>query len=139
MTTYLHAMIRTRDPQSSIRFYTEGLELTLTRQKDYAEDRFSLYFLGESAEGPQIELTHNWDDREYTVGDQFGHLAFGTDNVYETCERLMSMGVAILRAPKEGRMAFIKDPNGISIELLQQGSPLEPREPWISMPNQGSW
>ncbi len=139
MIKYLHAMIRTRDPQASIRFYTEGLGLQLTRQKDYPDDRFSLYFLGESADSPQIELTHNWDDREYSQGDQFGHLAFGTDNVYAVCEKLMSMGVTILRAPKEGRMAFFKDPNGISIELLQQGEPLEPKEPWISMPNQGSW
>jgi len=136
---YLHAMIRTNDPQASIRFYCEGMGLKLIRQKDYPQGEFSLYFLGESEQGPFIELTHNWQARDYTLGDQFGHLAFATDNIYTACENLMNMGVAILRPPRDGYMAFVKDPNGISIELLQSGDALPPQAPWKDMPNQGSW
>ena len=138
-TKYLHAMIRTRAPDESIHFYSEGLGLKLLNRKDFEGGRFSLYFLGESENGPQIELTHNWDDREYTQGDSFGHLAFHVDNIYETCSQLDAMGVAILRPPRDGNMAFVKDPNGISIELLQAGNSLAPIEPWQSMENQGSW
>jgi len=136
---YLHAMIRTSDPDKSIHFYTKGLGLKLVRQKDYPDAKFSLYFLGESESGPFIELTHNWDDREYSHGDQFGHLAFECDDIYRDCKNLMAMDVAILRPPRDGRMAFIKDPNGISIELLQKGEALNPCEPWTKMENQGGW
>ena len=136
---YLHAMIRTNDPQSSIRFYTDGLGLKLLKRHDYEKTRFSLYFLGERDGGPQVELTHNWDPRDYTQGDQFGHLAFRTDNIHELCKRLSIMGVPILRPPRDGHMAFVKDPNGISIELLQRGDALPPCAPWQDMENQGSW
>jgi lactoylglutathione lyase len=136
---FLHAMIRTRDPEASVRFYTEGLGLQLLRRKDYPQGRFSLYFLGESETSAQVELTHNWDDREYSCGDQFGHLAFACDNIYAACEHLMAMGVPLLRPPRDGHMAFVKDPNGISVELLQAGEPLPPQTPWVDMPNQGSW
>ncbi len=136
---YLHAMIRTNDPEASINFYTEGLGLKLVRQKDYPDAKFSLYFLGETDAGPHIELTHNWDERDYSHGDQFGHLAFECEHIYQACENLQSMGVNILRPPRDGRMAFVKDPNGISIELLQKGDALDPIEPWKSMPSQGSW
>lgn len=139
MIRYLHAMIRTRDPQASVRFYTEGLGLQETRRRDVEKGRFTLIFLGEDAEGPQIELTHNWDDREYSQGDQFGHLAFQTDDIYKLCEHLQEMGVTILRPPRDGRMAFIKDPNGISIELLQAGEALPIQAPWKDMESQGSW
>ena len=136
---YLHSMIRTRDPEASIRFYCEGLGLSLTSRKDFEAGRFSLYFIGETAEGPQVELTHNWDDREYSSGDSFGHLAYKVANIYETCQTLADMGVDILRPPRDGNMAFIKDPNGISIELLQDGPALEPASPWKEMENRGTW
>lgn len=136
---YLHSMIRTTDPEKSIEFYCEGLGLKLNRQKDYPDAKFSLYFIGESEHGPQVELTHNHDDREYTQGDQFGHLAYEVDDIYQICEHLQGMGVTILRPPRDGRMAFVKDPNGISIELLQKGDSLAPKAPWKDMESQGSW
>jgi lactoylglutathione lyase len=136
---YLHAMIRTRDPEASLRFYCEGLGLRLLRRKDSPEGKFSLYFVGESDDGPMIELTHNWDDRSYTAGDQFGHLAYEVADIHAICHHLQSLGVAILRPPRDGRMAFVKDPNGISIELLQRGEALPPASPWREMPSQGSW
>ena len=136
---YLHAMIRTNDPQNSIRFYTNGLGLKLLKRRDNETARFSLYYLGERDEGPQVELTHNWDPRDYSQGDQFGHLAFRTDNIYELCEHLSEMGVVILRPPRDGHMAFVKDPNGISIELLQRGDALPLCAPWKDLENQGSW
>lgn len=136
---FLHSMIRTTDPEASLKFYCEGLGLKLIKRKDYPEAKFSLYFVGESESGPMVELTHNHDDRTYSNGDQFGHLAYQVDNIYETCQHLMDMGVAILRPPRDGRMAFVKDPNGISIELLQKGDALVPKSPWSEMENQGSW
>ncbi len=139
MIRYLHAMIRTRDPEASARFYTDGLGLRELRKNDYEDGRFSLYYYGEDDQAPQVELTHNWDDRDYTNGDQFGHLAFRTDDIYKLCQHLMDMGVAILRPPRDGHMAFVKDPNGISIELLQAGEALPPQAPWSQMENQGSW
>jgi len=139
MSRFLHAMIRTTDPQASIRFYTDGLGLKLIKQNDYPDAKFSLYFLGEDEHGPMVELTHNHDDREYSHGDQFGHLAYQVDDIYAMCQHLQDMGVTILRPPRDGRMAFIKDPNGISIELLQKGDALERKEPWASMESQGSW
>ncbi|WP_205859179.1 VOC family protein [Pleionea sediminis] len=136
---FLHSMIRTTNPEDSLRFYCDCLGLKLIRQKDYPEAKFSLYFIGESENGPQVELTHNHDDRTYSNGDQFGHLAYEVDNIYATCQHLSEMGVTILRPPRDGRMAFIKDPNGISIELLQKGDALEPESPWKEMESQGSW
>jgi len=136
---YLHAMIRTTDPDASVRFYCEGLGLKLIRQKDYPEAKFSLYFIGESDDSPMVELTHNHDDRTYQGGDQFGHLAYEVDHIYDLCTHLQSMGVTILRPPRDGRMAFVKDPNGISIELLQAGDALPKQEPWQSMESTGSW
>jgi lactoylglutathione lyase len=136
---FLHAMIRTNDPQASIDFYTQGIGLKLLRQSDYENGRFSLYFLGESVDAPMVELTHNWDEKEYSHGNQFGHLAFQTDDIYKACDNLSALGVAILRPPRDGRMAFVKDPNGISIEILQDGAALEIKAPWKDMPSQGSW
>ncbi|MEE4244219.1 MAG: lactoylglutathione lyase [Kangiellaceae bacterium] len=136
---FLHSMIRTSDPQASIKFYCDGLGLKLLRQNDYPDAGFSLYFIGESDDGPMVELTHNHDDRNYTGGDQFGHLAYQVEDIYSLCEHLQSMGVTILRPPRDGRMAFVKDPNGISIELLQKGTALELKEPWQSMESTGSW
>ena len=129
---YLHTMIRTSKPEESVAFYTEALGLKLIRKSDYPNGQFSLYFIGESETGPMIELTHNWSDREYTQGDQFGHLAYAVDNIYATCQKLMDMGITINRPPRDGRMAFIKDPNGVSIELLQAGESLPTQEPWVS-------
>ena len=136
---YLHAMIRIRDVEASLRFYTELLGLKLIREHHYPEDAFSLYFLATEEGEPEIELTKNHDDRDYSNGDNFGHLAFHVDNIYETCQRLMDGGVTILFPPKNGRMAFVKDPSGISLELLQEGEPLPPAEPWVSMGITGSW
>lgn len=136
---YLHAMIRTNKPDDSIRFYTEGLGLNLIREKRVESGKFTLYFIGESEDSPMIELTHNWGDRNYTQGNQFGHLAFAVEDIYETCKHLMSLGISINRPPRDGHMAFVKDPNNISIELLQIGEALTPGEPWLSMQNQGNW
>lgn len=136
---FLHSMIRTNCPQESIDFYTKGLGLKLISKKEVPAGEFTLYFLGESQEGPMIELTHNWDERDYTGGDQFGHLAFAVDNIYDICSHLQSMGVIINRPPRDGHMAFVKDPNGISIELLQKGESLAPTVPWQEMQSTGTW
>ena len=136
---YLHAMIRTSDPEASHEFYTKGLQLIQTRRKDSEKGQFSLLYYAAEEGAPEVELTHNWDDRGYTGGDQFGHLAFEVANIYDVCTTLQNMGVTILRPPRDGHMAFVKDPNGISIELLQQDGALEPKEPWASMENTGSW
>lgn len=136
---FLHSMIRTNLPQASIDFYVQGLGLKLIKTKESQAGRFTLYFIGENENAPMIELTHNWDEREYTHGDQFGHLAFQVDDIYQTCRHLMSLGVTINRPPRDGYMAFVKDPNNISIELLQKGENLAPAEPWDSMENTGSW
>jgi len=136
---FLHSMIRSNRPQESITFYTRGLGLKLISKRDFQDARFSLYFFAESKNSPMIELTHNWDEREYTCGDQFGHLAFAVDDIYAICQRLMDMGVVINRPPRDGHMAFIKDPNGISIELLQKGERLAPGLPWRDMLNTGTW
>lgn len=136
---YLHAMIRTNKPEESHTFYTEGLGLIKTRQMDSEKGQFSLIYYASSVGEPEVELTYNWGDREYTNGDQFGHLAFAVEDIYKTCETLQALGITILRPPRDGHMAFIKDPNGISIELLQIGENLAPQEPWSSMENTGSW
>ncbi|WP_394179745.1 VOC family protein [Marinomonas posidonica] len=136
---YLHAMIRTDKPEESHTFYTQGLGLIQTRRMDSEKGQFSLIYYATEQGAPEVELTHNWDDRNYSGGDQFGHLAFEVDNIYQVCENLQNMGVTILRPPRDGHMAFIKDPNNISIELLQKDGSLEPAEPWVSMENTGSW
>lgn len=136
---FLHCMIRVKNLESSLDFYCHKLRLKLLRYKDYPQGRFSLYFLATDEGAPEIELTYNWDEQTYAQGNNFGHLAYLVDDIYETCQHLQTNGVQILRPPRDGRMAFIKDPNGISIELLQAGKSLPPKEPWMSMPNVGTW
>ena len=139
---FLHTMLRVRDLDSSLDFFVTKLGLKELRRTESQQGRFSLIFLGTGAsgDGAEIELTHNWDEKEpYGTGRFFGHLAFEVDDIYATCERLRAAGVDILRPPREGRMAFIKSPDGQSVELLQKGAALTPAEPWLSMPNQGSW
>lgn len=136
---YVHAMIRIRDPQKSLHFYQTLLGLKLLRRKDSDNGRFTLYYLASEEGEPEIELTHNWDEQDYTNGNAFGHLAFRVDDIHATCQRLADGGVTILRPPRDGYMAFVKDPSGVSIELLQTGQALTPQEPWISMPSTGSW
>ena len=140
MIRYLHTMVRVSDVEASLRFYCEGLGLRQVRKIDNREGRYTLIFLApEGQQEAQVELTFNWDPEEYTGGRNFGHLAYSVDNIYETCEHLQSMGITINRPPRDGRMAFVRSPDGISIELLQHGQALEPAEPWKSMPNTGSW
>jgi lactoylglutathione lyase len=139
---YLHTMLRVRDLDASLAFFVDRLGLKQLRRKDSEKGRFTLVFLGTGAENDpaEIELTYNWDHKEpYPTGRFFGHLAFQVDDIYATCERLREKGVAILRPPRDGHMAFIKSPDGHSVELLQRGESLPPREPWSSMPNQGEW
>mgnify|MGYP002358072105 FL=1 len=137
---YLHTMVRVSDVEASLRFFCDGLGLKELRRTDHEAGRFTLVFMAAPGdESAQVELTHNWDESGYTGGRNFGHLAYAVPNVYETCQRLMDMGVTINRPPREGRMAFVRSPDGISIELLQDGPNLPPAEPWVSMPNTGSW
>lgn len=138
---YLHTMIRVFDLHRTIAFF-ELLGLRETRRHENAQDRYTLVFLGSGAEGDlaEIELTYNWDQREpYSGGRNFGHLAFQVEDIYATCQKLEDNGVAILRPPRDGRMAFVRSPDQISIELLQQGPAKAIEEPWASMPNQGEW
>ncbi|MFQ3594658.1 MAG: VOC family protein [Sphingomonadaceae bacterium] len=136
---YLHTMIRVSDPEETIRFF-ELLGLRELRRYDNEAGRFSLIFLAVPGnEEAQIELTHNWDEKGYTGGRNFGHLAYAVDDIYATCDRLAANGITINRPPRDGRMAFVKTPDGISVELLQSGEALAPREPWASAPNIGSW
>ena len=135
---YLHTMIRVSDPEATIRFF-ELLGLREVRRFNNEQGRFTLIFLAAPGdEDAQVELTHNWDEKGYGGGRNFGHLAYRVDNIYETCQRLMDAGVTINRPPRDGHMAFVRTPDNISIELLQDGR-LEPAEPWISMPNVGEW
>ena len=137
---FLHTMVRVHDLDKSLDFYINKLGLIETKRVDVPKGKFSLIFLATEIGGPEIELTHNWDSSEdYTAGRNFGHLAFEVDNIYQTCEKLMSAGVVINRPPRDGHMAFVKSPDGISIELLQKGQSLTPQEPWLSKENQGSW
>jgi len=136
---FLHCMIRVRDLEQSMDFYENKLGLKLVRHKDYEQGQFSLYYFASEIGAPEIELTYNWDKRTYLSGTNFGHLAFQVENIYNVCDRLIKEGVTILRPPRDGYMAFIKDPNEISIELLQCGNALALTEPWASMPNVGSW
>lgn len=136
---YLHTMIRVSDVAETLRFF-ELLGLKELRRYDNEAGRFSLIFLAAPGdESAQIELTHNWDEAGYTGGRNFGHVAYAVENIYESCQRLMDGGVVINRPPRDGRMAFVKSPDGISEELLQAGPAPAPAEPWASMPNIGSW
>ncbi|MFO1074603.1 MAG: VOC family protein [Geminicoccaceae bacterium] len=137
---YLHTMVRVTDIDQSLDFYCDKLGLKEVRRHESQQGRFTLIFLA-AEENPdaQVELTYNWDPEAYTGGRNFGHLAYSVADIYATCQRLMDKGVTINRPPRDGRMAFVRSPDGISIELLQQGEALPPREPWSSMPNTGSW
>jgi lactoylglutathione lyase len=139
---YLHTMLRVRDLSLALDFFVAKLGLRELHRKENAAGRFTLVFLGTGAVGDdaQVELTHNWDEPEpYPTGRFFGHLAYEVDDIYATCARLQQAGVAILRPPRDGHMAFIKSPDGHSIELLQRGESLPRQEPWASQPNQGNW
>lgn len=144
---YLHTMIRIRNIEESLKFFCDGLGLVETRRTESEKGRYTLIFLAapgdvehaRSHRSKEVELTFNWDDEEYRGGRNFGHLAYRVDNIYDTCAHLQKQGITILRPPREGRMAFVKSPDGISIELLQKGESLPVAEPWASMPNTGSW
>jgi lactoylglutathione lyase len=137
---YLHTMVRVTDLEASLDFYCEKLGLVEQRRVDVEAGRFTLVFLA-APESPdaQVELTYNWDPETYTGGRNFGHLAFEVEDIYATCQRLADGGVTINRPPRDGHMAFVRSPDGISIELLQKGGSLPPREPWASMENTGEW
>ena len=138
---YLHTMIRVRDLDASLRFFTELLGLREVRRKEVPQGHYTLVFLAApgQADVAEVELTYNWDDEEYKGGRNFGHLAYEVDDIYAACKRLQDGGVTINRPPRDGRMAFVRSPDGISIELLQKGGALAPAEPWASMQNTGSW
>ncbi|PLL12891.1 lactoylglutathione lyase [Tabrizicola sp. TH137] len=146
MTRYLHTMIRVTDPEATIRFFNL-IGLTETRRIENEKGRFTLIFLAADEDreaalarrAPEVELTWNWDPEPYSVGRNFGHLAFRVQDIYATCARLMAAGVIINRPPRDGHMAFVRTPDGISLELLQEGEHLAPAEPWASMPNTGNW
>ena len=144
---YLHTMIRITDIDASLRFYCDGLGLQEVRRYESEAGRFTLIFLAaprdvEAAKvnkAPLVELTYNWDSEDYAGGRNFGHLAYRVDDIYALCDHLESQGVTINRPPRDGYMAFVRSPDGISIELLQSGDPLPPAEPWATMPNTGTW
>lgn len=138
----LHTMVRVLDMDRSVDFYTRLLGMKLIRRRDVPDGRYTIAFVGYGDEDKDtvLELTYNWDQKEpYPTGRFFGHLAFQVADIYETCARLQKSGVTILRPPRDGHMAFVKSPDGHSIELLQQGEPLAPRDPWVTMPNTGEW
>jgi len=135
---YLHTMLRVSDPEATVRFF-QLLGLEERRRMDNEGGRYTLIFLGVPGDQGEVELTHNWDESGYGGGRNFGHLAYRVDNIYETCQRLMDAGVTINRPPRDGHMAFVRSPDNISIELLQEGGKLAPAEPWLSMPNTGEW
>lgn len=137
---YLHTMIRVKDLDRALQFFCEGIGLVETRRHEVESGRFTLVFLATAEGEPEVELTYNWDqEEEYTQGRNFGHLAYRVDDIYAKCEHLQKLGITILRPPRDGRMAFVKSPDGISIEFLQKGEALAPKEPWASMENTGSW
>ena len=137
---YLHTMVRVGDLDDSLDFYCNKLGLVEQRRVDVERGRFTLVFLGAPGNpDAQVELTHNWDPEKLTGGRNFGHLAYAVTDIYAACQRLMDAGVTINRPPRDGHMAFVRSPDGISIELLQEGKPLAPKEPWASMPNTGEW
>lgn len=135
---YLHTMIRVSDPDATIRFF-ELLGLEERRRMENEAGRYTLIFLGVPGDEAEVELTYNWGESGYSGGRNFGHLAYQVDDIYETCRRLMDGGVTINRPPRDGRMAFVRTPDAISVELLQKGEPLHSAEPWSSMPNTGDW
>ena len=140
MLRYLHTMIRVRDVEATLRFFCEGLGLREMRRIDNEQGKFTLIFLAAPGDSTaQVELTHNWEPEQYLGGRNFGHLAYAVDDIYAACERLQQHGVTINRPPRDGRMAFVRSPDNISIELLQKGGSLPPREPWASMGNTGVW
>lgn len=144
---YLHTMVRVRDLDVSLRFYCDLLGLEEVSRSESPQGRFTLVFLcapgdrelARERRAPTVELTYNWDPEDYQGGRNFGHLAYAVDDIYAACERLQAGGVTISRPPRDGRMAFVRSPDGISIELLQAGPALSPAEPWASMPNVGAW
>ena len=144
---YVHTMVRVSDLEQSLKFYCEHLGLSEVQRTDNEKGRFTLVFLAapeqleeaKLTKKPTIELTYNWDKEEYTGGRNFGHLAFRVNDIYAVCQKLMDAGVVINRPPRCGHMAFVKSPDGISIELIQKNGDLPPQEPWLSMPNTGSW
>ena len=137
---YLHTMIRVQNLESALDFFINKLGMIEVRRREAPEGRFTLVFLSTGPGESTIELTYNWDQEEpYTVGRNFGHLAYSVENIYQLCEELQNKGVTILRPPRDGKMAFIRSPDQISVELLQEGDPLPPQEPWLSMPSQGEW
>ena len=144
---YLHTMIRASDLDATLAFFVDQLGLMEVRRYDSEQGRFTLVFLAapgdadhaEAAQSPLVEITYNWDPEDYDNGRNFGHLAYRVDNIYETCQKLYDAGVVINRPPRDGRMAFVKSPDGISIELLQEGEALPAQEPWVSMDNTGTW
>jgi lactoylglutathione lyase len=141
---YLHTMVRVRDLPAALRFFCEGLGLREIRRRDSEQGRYTLVFIGEHAmsgdDSPQLELTHNWDQTDaYTSGRNFGHVAYEVEDIYAACQRLIDHGYTISRPPRDGRMAFVRSPDLISVELLQKGDALAPSEPWTSMPNVGEW
>ena len=144
---YLHTMVRVTDLERSLDFYCSKLGMREVRRMDNESGRYTLVFLAapqdeaiaRDRQAPLLELTYNWDPEVYREGRNFGHLAFEMDDIYDLCDRLRTAGVTINRPPRDGNMAFVRSPDGISIELLQEGPPLPPAEPWLSMPNTGSW
>lgn len=144
---FLHTMVRVKDLEESLKFYCDLLGLHEVKRYDSERGRFTLVYLAASGQlegakmtfSPTIELTYNWDKEDYSGGRNFGHLAFAVENIYELCKELMDAGVTINRPPRCGHMAFVKSPDGISIELLQKGDALAPQQPWLDMPNTGSW
>jgi lactoylglutathione lyase len=142
---YLHTMVRVTDVEASLRFYRDALGLELLSRRDNEAGRFTLVFLAAPGDhSAQVELTYNWPSAQgvaetYTGGRNFGHLAYAVDNIYASCQRLADHGVTISRPPRDGRMAFVRSPDGVSVELLQAGAALPPAEPWLSMPNVGVW
>ncbi|RME94422.1 MAG: lactoylglutathione lyase [Alphaproteobacteria bacterium] len=137
---YLHTMVRISDVEESLDFYCNKLGLVELRRREDETGRYTLIFLcAPGDESAQLELTYNWDPQEYSEGRNFGHIAYEVDDIYALCQRLMDAGVTINRPPRDGRMAFIRSPDKISIELLQKGEPLEIKEPWASMENIGTW
>jgi lactoylglutathione lyase len=144
---YLHTMVRAADLDSSLRFYCELLGLKEMRRVENEKGRYTLVFLAAPGDAPRalmesaplVELTYNWDREDYAGGRNFGHLAYRVDDIYAVCEKLRNGGVTINRPPRDGHMAFVRSPDGISIELLQEGAPKAPAEPWASMPNVGAW
>ncbi|HEY5807662.1 MAG TPA: VOC family protein [Povalibacter sp.] len=137
---YLHTMVRVTNLDASLKFYCDALGLCESKRTESEKGRFTLVFLAAPGdESAQIELTYNWDPEDYKIGRAFGHLAYQVDDIYATCERLQQLGITINRPPRDGRMAFIRSPDNISIELLQKGGSQTPQEPWKSMPNTGEW